>query len=464
MRSNMSGFKRATVSISQDEYNRLRDVETKFKALPEPNEQIQQIIQEHSLTLLQTNIQDLQDRENQYKSMISGMDNQIQNLEISIEDRLRAQETAAVEKMSEYAGNLWMYFDGLLEDQNRHFSEMIAEVKHQNHVELSSIVDYLVQGQTQVDQKQDIAEAWESMVDSLFMYITDSYAHEFFMPGIISKLDIQIQQTKNNLYLGLFEAAVSNFQTIYLTLADTRLQLEQQHQEWNLLYQTAFEAINYTNQTIENSAYVQAIDLDGNELDYLVDVNYWTQNGLVELAGVINRIGEKIFNDEFSPSSEIMLKWLTEDLPQITRQIEDMIVEARIKAINSQLRINVADLVIQALHEQGFTLSGAAYQSNDARLGYGAQLTNIEGNEVIVRVTPSGTETGENELQIESLDSDRKTEHELRQRWMEISKSLRHVGLNVGPFTRDDGPAPVQNKSVRFPARANPQKFSSQAI
>ena len=118
------------------------------------------------------------------------------------------------------------------------------------------------------------------------------------------------------------------------------------------------------------------------------------------------------------------------------RKLEQIIFDARLKTINSQLRVNVADLVVQALQEQGFSLASSAYTDYDLRLGYGARLTNIEGNEVVVQVSPTGSGIGENELQIRSLDSEVKTEHELQRRWQEVSQSLAGYGMEVGRFER----------------------------
>jgi hypothetical protein len=85
-------------------------------------------------------------------------------------------------------------------------------------------------------------------------------------------------------------------------------------------------------------------------------------------------------------------------------------------------------------------LSSSAYEEYDLRSGYGARLTNIEGNEVVVQVSPAGTEIGANELQIQSLDAEQKTEHELRRRWQEISQSLDGYGVHVGQYEQLDLP------------------------
>ncbi len=213
-----------------------------------------------------------------------------------------------------------------------------------------------------------------------------------------------------------------------------RIDLEKKQTEWQLLYQTAWETINQELARIDNSDMVPALDLDGNELPYLVDVNYWTQGFLDNLYQEVSSLGQRLLNESALPDTGVLLDWLNKELPAIHQQLENIILDARIKTINSQLRINVADLVVQALQQQGFTLDSSAYQENDLRAGYGAQLRNIEGNEVIVQVSSNGNSLGENELHIHSLDSEVKTEHELKKRWQEISQSLSSYGIEVGKY------------------------------
>jgi hypothetical protein len=94
--------------------------------------------------------------------------------------------------------------------------------------------------------------------------------------------------------------------------------------------------------------------------------------------------------------------------------------------------VNIADLVVDTLNHQGFALEDATYNKVDMRQAYSAKLRNYEGAEVIVYVVPTGEGLGENQLHLESLDTARRTEHELHQRWQEISSGLQSVGLDVG--------------------------------
>ena len=94
--------------------------------------------------------------------------------------------------------------------------------------------------------------------------------------------------------------------------------------------------------------------------------------------------------------------------------------------------------MVQALQEQGFSLQASEYESRDMRNAYEARLLNLEGNEVVVQVAPTGSQLGANELHLQSYDREVRTEHELQRRWYEVSRSLSQYGLEVGPFVLEE--------------------------
>jgi hypothetical protein len=65
-------------------------------------------------------------------------------------------------------------------------------------------------------------------------------------------------------------------------------------------------------------------------------------------------------------------------------------------------------------------------------------VQNLEGSEVVIQVMPVPGDAGKNELQLHSLDKDQRTEHELRQRSSEISRTLNDYGLVVGALTAEN--------------------------
>jgi hypothetical protein len=205
-----------------------------------------------------------------------------------------------------------------------------------------------------------------------------------------------------------------------------------------LLYQAAFEAIDHLLDQACASRAIPAVDLDGCPLGYIIDTDYWAGGRLEQLIQRLSEIREQLCQPAETPGSDALYRLMEVELPEYRSSLEVVALDARINALNSQLRINIADLVVCALQEQGFSLEGFTYDQEDMRLGFGARLSNIEGNEVVLHVSPTGSQLGENELQIQSLDRQHRTEHELRRRWYEINRSLTAFGVAVGQVQQLD--------------------------
>jgi hypothetical protein len=112
------------------------------------------------------------------------------------------------------------------------------------------------------------------------------------------------------------------------------------------------------------------------------------------------------------------------------KSLADIVSQSRMEVINSQLRINIADLVVRALQSQGFVISEAGYENGDRGSNYNILLRNLEGNEIAVRVTP-GNQNGVNLLELDSFDAELRTSHELNHRAREISTALSRFGLKM---------------------------------
>jgi hypothetical protein len=102
------------------------------------------------------------------------------------------------------------------------------------------------------EQKQELAEEWLGTAEQFCIFIQLNYAHEAMVPGRVARLEKQMEQARENLNQGLFEAAIVSGQQLYSALSDLRVQLERLQSEWQFMHQTAWET---TSQII-----IQALD------------------------------------------------------------------------------------------------------------------------------------------------------------------------------------------------------------
>jgi hypothetical protein len=178
-----------------------------------------------------------------------------------------------------------------------------------------------------------------------------------------------------------------------------------------------------------------AIDLQGNELDILIEVDHWSGG---ELSRLIEYTGDLL--DQLETSNELLdfatlENLINETIPELSCELEDIITRVRMDVISSQMRINIADLVIGALSEQGFVPESSGYSKADLRDSFYANVRNLEGSEIVIQVEPIEGIGNRNELHLHSLDHEGKTRHELRQRSKEITRSLQKYGLQVGAMS-----------------------------
>jgi hypothetical protein len=255
----------------------------------------------------------------------------------------------------------------------------------------------------------------------------------------------------------MYEAAVQAGQQAYSTLSDLRGKLEILENERRFLILHCCEMVDLLLAQAEASDFVQAYDLEGKTLPYEIQVDFWTRG---QLAGIREELTQWRVYLEGPPQSFALAdlrEWSQDLFPAYRKRFANILLDARIQALNSQLRINIADLVVQALNQQGFGLQRADYFSQDTREPFQAELQNYEGDSIVIEVLPTGEELGENELALHSLDGDIRTENELRFRWQKIHSALSQYGLNIGHLVEEEqSPYHTSVQSGKVPAAPPP--------
>lgn len=455
----MSGYKRATVNISQDEYNRLRDADRKLRTLPEPENASFEAILQKSNQALRSNLETMQQRQVFFERLVSSMDENIRELESSTSQAMLAYEQKAITEAQNYAGCLWDHFNHVIQEHAAYFENTINANHARYQQELAQQSRRIRRIAQDQEQKQMLATQWLDAAEQLCTFIKEQYAYQAFSPGSMEHLERQLNQARDNLAVGLSEAVILNSQQLYTAFSDLRVDLERWQNEWSMLLEAAIEACSQIIVLAENSQVVSAVDLDGNPLSFSIDVDYWAQGRLTLLRTDLGWILEQLQSEDNLPDSETLERWLNIDLPGYYQALEEIVMDARVDALNSQLRINIADLVVRALQEQGFALVGSEYEAADQRSSFGARMTNLEGNEVVVQVAPTGRDLGANELHLQSIDREERTEHELQQRWYEVSRSLASFGLEVGQYVREDQPVYQSSPAQAQPAARRPGRM-----
>lgn len=482
----MSGRKRATVTISREEYRRLHEAEMRLLFMNQEDSGRLESVKQESAANAARQMEELHVREQEFQNLVAGLGEHIRRIEEETSQALYRQQYELWRQMQETAGELSNRRAETLEAQQQRMAAAMCEERKRHTGQLKQIGECFVRLQADHDQRidgleqrfaqqeanfddrletlqtlldhertqrlEDMAavqshldamesermekgayvDMWLSAAIEMSNYIAEHLRHEFFAPGRMDEALREINLAGENLANGFCDSALLQAQRAYMDLSDLRIELEQLHNEWEYLRQSVIERFLHLKALVESNCSCEAVDAQGNMLGFSLDVDQWTNGGLSSFA---QKVDHKIWmlNDNVR-MVEIgaLRRMLKQELPRMEKELAEIILDARLAALNSQLRINIADIVIQALRGQGFGVVDSGYQQGDFRAAYIARLKNLEGSEVQIRVIPGRAKYGDNELQLDSLDYKQRTQYELRQRAKEISSALARFGLQIG--------------------------------
>ena len=222
-------------------------------------------------------------------------------------------------------------------------------------------------------------------------------------------------------------------QQSYLELTDLNADLEQQVLYWQTAFQRTYELINDLIFQMVSNGKVNAVDLQGEELPDLVDLNYWTSGRFSQLLSHTRQLSTNLLQDQEILTLADLDRVYNQILPVIRESFESIIYEARLSALNSQLRMNIAEKALQALENHGFHLENSGYSEDDMRSQFNAQLASPDGSEVTINVLPTERSSEElsNEIVVITTHPFLKTDHEARMQWDELSDTLGQYNLKV---------------------------------
>jgi hypothetical protein len=189
--------------------------------------------------------------------------------------------------------------------------------------------------------------------------------------------------------------------------------------------------------------------LEGEELTEQVDLIYWSNGKYRELLDTSRRLLTLLSQERQSISTEELKRTYNEFLPLLREKFESILYEARLSALNSQLRMNIAERALQALETHGFRLNESGYTNQDMRAAFTANLENADGSRVMIEVLPTQTAQQKltNELVVITNHPYLKTEHEARLQWQELCRTLNQYDLDVSrPEIRSTAPLTIADR------------------
>lgn len=426
----MSGYKHATVTISQDEYRRLQEADKRklFKEYshiksenPGQNEVVLALIHE------------LEERERQLQAALSSLSHSSDSSETILLQQLLNQNSDSYERLIE---NLRISSNetqgAMLEIRTDFFTMMNTEHEAINHT-LQSLIAEQSDFQDNEFFKADTAQQWLCGCLTLADFVQTQFDHERFTPGRLNRILRMLNLAEDNLANGFHESSLQASQQMYLELTDLIFELEQYVMLWQTAFEKAYSELNETIFQMVSNGKVQAVGLNGEFLPEFIDVNFWTNGRFLQLVEHARQLSRDLIQDKSILTMEDLERIDKHILPAIRGSFESSIMDARLNALNSQLRMNIAEKALEALENHGYFLDRSGYQNNDMRTQFNAHLACPDGSEVEINVLPNDRSIQElsNDLVVITTHPDMKTEHEARLQWEELSETLRQYNLNV---------------------------------
>lgn len=426
----MSGYKHATVTISQEEYRRLyeADMTKRFKQFS----RIKSQDASHNEVVLNL-IDQLEERERQLQSALSTLGQNDTANDNHLLQELLNQNSLYYENMVANLRNTNFEFQDAMSSMTDDFARIMQVERESYNQSLQSLIYNQNINQNNEYLKAEAAQTWFNYCLTFVDFIQAQFDHERFTPGRLNRILRNLNIAENNLANDFCEACLQVSQQMYLELSDLNLELEELIFQWQALFEKTYASLNDIIFQMISNGKVKAVGLNGEELPDYVELDYWTNGRFLQLLDHSRQLLANMNQDQNILTSEDLDRIYYQILPVVRETFESLVYEARLNALNSQLRMNIAEKALQALENHGFCLDRSGYSDGDMRSQFNAHLACPDGSEVTINVMPTEKASQElsNELVVITKHPDLKTEHEARIQWEELSQTLAQYNLKV---------------------------------
>lgn len=474
----MSGSKYTTVDSS--ELANLRRDSSQLRALRQDlPERIENAVRETQQNL-ESRLAPIEARQRDYSRAIKGLSADIREVEQGMAERLGQHIRKTRQEIKETNANLERQRRELrqelqdaakrLEDADRETEERLKKEIRETEAKLQKMNEKTRQEMKQQEQRLNHAisnerderekglKAANERIDAIHQdrdritgiardrlkdaqilhdFIAANYQHEHFTPNQLNQLASAINLAQGSLNQGASEAALAESNNAYQNLSNLRLELEQLDQEWRTLQAQAFGTASRLLSEAQANRKLADVEATGE----IVEVNYWTGGKLTCLEEDIIAALNDAENKNKPLSIADMHKMVEITLPEMDHRISDIVAEAQLAVISSQLRTNIADKAMSALETQGFEVieNGGVYEGEDMRGAFVAKAVNKAGSEVVISVIPEGDK---NRMTIDSFEPSAIAPGVLLRRSQEMAQAMRNQGLDVtNPATASENPS-----------------------
>jgi len=457
----MSGHKRTTVALNQDDFRRLQEAEQRLRSVEQDYQEIKQRAQSIHTEELSRSFRQVEQRQERFQQALSGVDQDLSALEWNTSQAILSHFDQLQQQLGDLSGQLSDDTAAWVEASSQQLEAGLDRLALQHRDELAHLQRSLRSLHRSQQEREALAARSLADAQALFEALSSAYS----LPPEARLLAHDLDQAQANFAGGFCEAALLGAQHCQSRLSDLRLRLEHELARRSSLLQSVRAQARQLYELGLASRSLPALDLDGQPLDFAIDLPFWSCGAFQDWSARCQAVLRQLESQDDDLDIPSLERLQLDQLPALEQALSDLIYQARLNVIASQVRFNIAACIVQALQEQGFELSQAAYDASDQRAAYQAVVRAFDGSEVVVHVNPVAGEAAMTDIDLVSHDASLRSEHELRQRAREMAQSLQAFGLQVGPLALP-APAlsvrePPASYATRQPAPGQPESSPS---
>lgn len=456
----MSGEKIKLVKVEEVELRQLKNRKSRVKSSTNDVEQQMEAARQKARVEFQQRLAAMQQRTQQSQQKATQLKTSLAGLEQNANQRLqqqRVQLQAAVQnspqsspppasKNTEFTQTraetqrkttlMREEYNQLVQKSAQQFNQMVSQERSERQQQQQQFQQQLNQVTNNAEQekqrRQQLAQDLLSDVEIICAQINQNYQHERFAPGRLASLIRQIDLTKSNLQANLPEVAIANAQQTYLALADLRMELEQKEQEVLLIYNAGLEEIKAAIAEAEAHRTCQVeLGEDQEIFAFDLDVDYWSNGKLSQYMQQLRQLEAQLTANHATLSKE-QIEAIRQQINTTQLQLTEIVEQARLEVLGSQMRAEIADRVVEALNNLGYTIvnpeNDAIYEGNDQRQAYVVKVKNFAGDEVVAVINPE-KEFGSNSISINAFSESLIDETATQQNAKAVFDALENAGV-----------------------------------
>ena len=462
----MSGHKRTTVKLGNQALYRIEQLSGLVRQVEQDYQEIQSAIHQQRQEQFNQLNQQMSAHQEEFQQRIGATHQEITQIEQNTSRVILDQTSVLQDQLRMQESFLLHNTQAMIDQHILVLQHALQENQAAQQAHFQALRHSISQFQNDHGRKQALAANEIEAASAMLQSLVQVYDHERYYPGAVQRIENDYERAIFNFQNGLSEAALLGAQQVSQQVSILRFGIEEILQKTALLQSVALEKSRELDFLIKRNTFVPAVDLEGRVLDTQIDVDHWSggklRGLLLRSEGFLRQLQTTYQELDYDDINRILIFVL----PQLEKSLQDIVAQARLKVLMSQIRFNIAECIIEALGEQGFETQQAVYQGNDERKSYQVIARNLEGSEVQVSVD-SGEQINAYQIAIDSFEAVPCSEGELRQRASEVLDSLKSRGLSVGE-TQEYKPAqnagfvvqsrqPLTSRSYREPAHtANP--------